>query len=153
MDAGTAIAVVLPSSVDGEIVVAGGVFVHATAARLVSVLQDVERLESGGGFIRTKRLSEPPRLSDFAGFQLPPADVESLRDCRPGRCEVKLGQSGFDLAREGRLGGARRNGTNQRPCTPGRARLRAGLPERRDRDWPSISTRTGLKSLPANSRR
>ncbi len=96
VDAGTAIAVVLPSSVDGEIVVAGGVFVHATAARLVSVLQDVERLESGGGFIRTKRLSEPPRLSDFAGFQLPPADVESLRDCRPGRCEVKLGQSGFD---------------------------------------------------------
>jgi hypothetical protein len=96
VDAGTAIAVVLPSSADGEIVVAGGVFVHATAARLVAVLQDVERLESGGGFIRTKRLSEPPRLSDFAGFQLPPADVEALRDCRPGRCEVKLGQSGFD---------------------------------------------------------
>ena len=97
VDAGTPVAVVLPSSVDREIAVAGAVFVHATGARLVSVLQDVERLESGGGFIRTRKLSEPPRLSDFAGFRLPAADVEALRDCRPGRCDVKLGQSGFDL--------------------------------------------------------
>ena len=97
VDAGTPVAVVLPSSVDREIAVAGAVFVHATAARLVSVLQDVERLESGEGFIRTKRLSDPPRLADFAGFQLPAADVEALRDCRPGRCDVKLGQGAFDL--------------------------------------------------------
>ena len=97
VDAGTPVAVVLPSSVDREIAVAGAVFIHATAARLVSVLQDVERLESGGGFIRTKRLSDPPRLGDFAGLQFPAEDVEALRDCRPGRCNVKLGQGGFDL--------------------------------------------------------
>jgi hypothetical protein len=80
-----------------EVVIAGAVFVRATAARLAAVLQDVERLESGHGFIRTRKLSEPPRLGDFAGFQLPAADVEALRDCRPGRCDVKLGQAGFDL--------------------------------------------------------
>jgi hypothetical protein len=97
VEAGTPVAVVLPSSVDREIAVAGAVFVHATGARLVSVLQDVERLESGGGFIRTRKLSNPPRLADFAGFQLPAADVEALRDCRPGRCDVKLSQDGFDL--------------------------------------------------------
>jgi hypothetical protein len=97
VDGGTPVAVVLPSSVEHEIAVAGAVFVHATGARLVSVLQDVERLESGGGFIRTKRLSNPPRLSDFAGFQLPAADVEALRNCRPGRCDVKLAQGAFDL--------------------------------------------------------
>jgi hypothetical protein len=73
------------------------VFVRATGARLVSVLQDVERLESGDGFIRTKRLSNPPRLADFAGLQLPPADIESLRDCAPGHCDVKLGQGAFDV--------------------------------------------------------
>jgi len=97
VDAGTSVAVVLPSSVDHEIAVAGAVFVQATAARLVSVLQDVERLESGKGFLRTKRLSNPPRLGDFAGFQWPAGDVEALRDCRPGRCSVKLGQPAFDL--------------------------------------------------------
>ncbi len=97
VDAGTPVAVVLPSSVGREIAVAGAVFVHAPGARLVSVLQNVEQLESGGGFIRTRKLSTPPRLGDFAGLQLPAADVEALRDCRPGRCDVKLGQSGFDL--------------------------------------------------------
>ncbi len=97
VDAGTGVAVVLPSSVDHEIAVAGAVFVRATGARLVSVLQDVERLESGKGFIRTKMLSNPPRLADFAGLQLPPSDLEALRGCAPGRCDVKLGQRAFDL--------------------------------------------------------
>jgi len=100
VDAGTSVAVVLPSSVYREIVVAGAVFVHATSARLVSVLQDVERLESGEGFIRTKRLTDPPRLGDFAGLQLPAVDVEALRDCRPGSCDVKLGQGAFDLLKK-----------------------------------------------------
>jgi hypothetical protein len=97
VDAGTSVAVVLPSRVDREIAIAGAVFIQATAARLVSVIQNVERLESGEGFIRTKRLSDPPRLGDFAGFQLPATDVEALRDCRPGRCGVKLGQGALDL--------------------------------------------------------
>jgi len=97
VDAGTSVAVVLPSSADCEIAVAGAVFVQATARRLVSVLQDVERLESGKGFIHTKRVSNPPRLGDFAGFQWPAGDVEALRDCRPGRCIVKLSQPAFDL--------------------------------------------------------
>jgi hypothetical protein len=97
VDAGTSAAVALPSSADHEIAVAGAVFVRATAARLVSVLQDVERLESGGGFIRTKRLSDPPRLADFAAFQWPADDIKALRNCRPGRCGVKLDQAAFDL--------------------------------------------------------
>jgi len=97
VDAGTGVAVVLPSSVDNEIAVAGAVFVRATGDRLVSVLQDVERLESGKAFIRTKKLSDPPRLADFAGLQLPPDDLEALRGCAPGNCDVKLGQRAFDL--------------------------------------------------------
>ena len=97
VDAGTPVAVVLPSGGDSEIAVVGAVFVHATAARLVSLLQNVERLETGKRFMHTRRLSNPPRLGDFAGFQLPAADVEALRDCRPGRCDVKLSQDGFDL--------------------------------------------------------
>ncbi len=100
VDAGTSVAVVLPSTVDHEIAIAGAVFVRATPARLVSVLQDVERLESGKGFLRTKRLSNPPRLGDFASFQWPAGDIDALRNCRPGGCSVKLGQPAFDqLAR------------------------------------------------------
>ena len=131
VDAGTSVAVVLPSSVDREIVVAGAVFVHATAARLVSVLQDVERLESGDGFIRTKKLSDPPRLGDFAGFQCAGRRCRGVArlPARAMRCQTRPG--GVRPAREDRLVGARRGGTRQRPHPPDLARLRAGLPERR----------------------
>jgi hypothetical protein len=73
------------------------VHVNAAAVRVADVLQDVERLESGEGFIRTRRLSTPPRLEDFRELELPAQDVAALRNCRPGDCDVKLGKGAFDL--------------------------------------------------------
>jgi len=94
---GRPVAVSLPGSVDREIQVGGAVHVAASADRLAALLQDVERLESGGGFLHTRRLSDPPRLSDFGDLQLPADDVAALRTCRPGHCDVKLGKGAFDL--------------------------------------------------------
>lgn len=94
---GDAVATVLPSSLDREVAVAGAIRIHAPASQLVEVVRDVERLESGPGFLRTKKLSEPPRLEDFADLDLPSEDVKALQKCRPGRCDVKLGQGAFDL--------------------------------------------------------
>lgn len=95
--AGRPVAVNMPSSLDREVAVAGAIHIDATAERLVALLQDVEQLESGPGFLRTRRLSDPPRLEDFADLELPAADVKALRKCRPGDCDVKLGQGAFDL--------------------------------------------------------
>ena len=97
---GRPVAVALPGSVDREIQVGGAVHVSAPADRLAALLQDVERLERGGGFLATRRISDPPRLEDFRELQLPAEDIAALRKCRPGRCDVKLGQGAFDrLAR------------------------------------------------------
>jgi hypothetical protein len=98
--AGRPIAVNMPSSLDREVAVAGAIHIDATAERLVALLQDVERLESGTGFLRTRRISDPPRLEDFADLELPAADVKALRKCRPGNCDVKLGQGAFDLLKQ-----------------------------------------------------
>jgi hypothetical protein len=97
---GHPVAVVLASGVDREVAVGGAVHVDATADRLVALLQDVERLESGQGFLRTKRISDPPRIEDFADLDLPPGDVAALRTCRPGRCDVKLGQGAFERLKQ-----------------------------------------------------
>jgi hypothetical protein len=94
---GRPVAVALPSSVDREIQVGGAVHVGAPADRLTALLQDVERLETGHGFLQTKRLSDPPRLADFKDLQLPADDIAALRKCRPGDCSVKLGKGAFDL--------------------------------------------------------
>jgi hypothetical protein len=94
---GLPVAEALPTTVDREIQVGGAVHVRASAERMVALLQDVERLESGEGFIKTRRLSDPPRLEDFKGLELPAEDIAALRRCRPGNCEVKLGKGAFDV--------------------------------------------------------
>jgi hypothetical protein len=94
---GRPVAVALPSNVAREIQVGGAVHVNAPADRLTALLQDVERLETGRGFLKTKRLSDPPILEDFKDLRLPAEDIAALRKCRPGDCDVKLGQGAFDV--------------------------------------------------------
>ncbi len=93
---GTPVAVALQAAVDREIQVGGAVHVDAPAARVVAVLEDVERLESGNGFLATRRIGNPPRLEDFKDLVLPAEDIAGLRKCRPGDCDVKLGKGAFD---------------------------------------------------------
>jgi len=97
---GVAVAVVLKSTVDREVAIGGAVRVQVSPERLFRLLQDVERLERGPGFLQTKRIGDPPRLEDFADLQLPPGDIADLRKCRPGKCEVKLGQGAFDRLKQ-----------------------------------------------------
>ena len=97
---GDVVTVDVPGSVAHETAVAGAVRINAPASRLVALFRDIERLEQGGGFLATRKMSNPPVLADLADFQLPEQDVVSLASCRPGSCDVKLGQEGFDrLAR------------------------------------------------------
>jgi hypothetical protein len=94
---GRPLAVALPSNVDREIQVGGAIHVGVSADRLAAILQNVERLETGEGFIQTRRLSEPPRLDDFKDLQVPAGDIAALRKCRLGDCSVKLGKGAIDL--------------------------------------------------------
>jgi hypothetical protein len=97
---GEPLALDAPSTVGREVAVAGVVRIAAPAERLVTLVKDIERLESGDGFLATRRLSEPPALEDFAALELPAEDVAALATCRPGRCDVKLGQGAFDRLHE-----------------------------------------------------
>ena len=91
------VAVSLPGAIDREILAAGAVRIDAPLERVLALFRDIERLESGRGFLATVRLSDPPRLDDFSALTLPREDVADLRRCRPGNCDVKLNQRGFDL--------------------------------------------------------
>jgi hypothetical protein len=97
VERGEAVAVDVPSSLAREIVVGGVVRIEAPADRLVALVRDIERLESGAGFLRTKKISEPPVLEDFSTLVLPASDIADLEKCRPGKCDVKLGQGAFDV--------------------------------------------------------
>jgi hypothetical protein len=93
---GEAFVTAIDGSVDREVAVAGVIRIDAPAARTVDLIRQIERLESGGGFLATRRLSQPPKIEDFAGFQVHKDDITALRKCRPGKCGVKLGKGAFD---------------------------------------------------------
>jgi hypothetical protein len=96
---GAAIAKLLDVDESKEVSVFGAIWIDAPVHRYVEAVKDIERFESGGGFKITRRIGEPARLADFADLHLPKADVEDLRKCRVGDCEVKLGADAIERFR------------------------------------------------------
>jgi hypothetical protein len=89
---GAPITKMLDSDPSTEVAVFGAIWIGAPIRRYVEAVQDIENFERGGGFKVTRRISSPPKLEDFAQLHLPQEDVEDLRTCRLGDCEVKLGE-------------------------------------------------------------
>lgn len=89
----------LPEAVPREVVMGGVVRIDAPPERTVALVRTIERLESGNGFLHTRKLSDPPVLGDFAELSVSPEDVAALRECRPGKCDVKMGGAAFDTLR------------------------------------------------------
>ena len=91
--AGQPVTQILEADPSREVAIFGAVWVAAPPSRYVAAVKDVERFESGGNFLITKRIGSPPALADFAALRLPPEDLADLRSCRVGRCEIKLGEA------------------------------------------------------------
>ena len=83
----------LEADASKEVAIFGAVWVNAPMARYLVAVKDIESFERGGNFLMTKRISDPPRLDDFAQLRLPPSDIDDLKTCKVGDCEVKLGEA------------------------------------------------------------
>jgi hypothetical protein len=93
LHSGVAITKLLDGDPTKFVAVFGAIWIDATPRRYLQAAQDIEAFERGGSFRVTKRISAQPRLEDFAALRLGAEDVESLADCRPGECGLKLGAS------------------------------------------------------------
>jgi hypothetical protein len=91
----------LEADVTKEVAAFGVIWIDAPIARYIEAVKDIERFERGGRFKLTKRISTPPRLDDFADLHLPPEDVDDLRTCKIGDCELKLSQQALQAFRTG----------------------------------------------------
>ena len=78
-----------------EVSVFGAIWIQAPVSRYVAAVKDIENFEKGENFLVTKRLSNPPRLEDFAQMKLPPEDIEDLKACEVGSCELKVSEPGL----------------------------------------------------------
>jgi len=89
--AGRAVARLLPSRETTEVGVAGAVRIDGTPDRLVYWLKDVASFRKAVELGISQKLSSPPQIGDFADLALSDEELEALRTCRPGNCDLRLG--------------------------------------------------------------
>jgi hypothetical protein len=73
-----------------EVAIFGAAWINAPMQRYADAVMEIETLERGGAFTKTRRIGKPPQAADFADLQLPLDDAADLKACHSGDCEVKV---------------------------------------------------------------
>jgi hypothetical protein len=53
-------------------------------------VREIARMKESPAVLAAGRFSDPPRVEDLSRLELDADDLNEIRDCRPGRCELKL---------------------------------------------------------------
>ena len=80
----------LPTHDSHEVAVVGAVRVQASRAAFLDRFRDIATFKRGPSVPEVGRFSSPPALADLATFSLDEKDVDALRKCRPGACDLQL---------------------------------------------------------------
>ena len=88
--AGRVLTRVLTTTNDEEIAIVGVVRLPVSTDSAVGRVWDTRRLARRRETMQFGRFGAPPAAADVARFQLPDADRQPLRECRSGRCALKL---------------------------------------------------------------
>src|SRR5262249_8343168 len=87
---GKAVAKILKSRTPAEIFVFGGVYIKAKPESYIKLARDFDRLRKLPEYLAIGKFSDPPRTADLEGFKLDSDDIASLKECKPGHCEVQI---------------------------------------------------------------
>jgi len=87
---GKAVAKVVESRTPDEVFVFGAVYVKASPESYLKLASDVDALRRLPGYLAIQTFSDPPQLSDLESFTLENQDIEELKNCKEGHCEVQL---------------------------------------------------------------
>jgi hypothetical protein len=87
---GKAVAKVVESRTPDEVFVFGSVYVEASPEKYLELASDVDALRKLPGYLAIKSFSDPPQISDLEGFALERQDIDELKNCTVGHCEVQL---------------------------------------------------------------
>jgi hypothetical protein len=87
---GAIVVKLLPTPILSEVAAAGVVRLNVPADFFLREYRDIESFKKAPEVLKIKRLSSPPKVTDFQEFTLPANDLRDLRACRAGDCKVKL---------------------------------------------------------------
>ena len=96
---GKAVAKILPSTNRSDIFVFGAVYIHAKPVAYLQLMSDIERVKKMSGYLGAGEFSKPPQIDDLDGFSLDQDDINDLKNCRPGSCDLQLPDESMEAIR------------------------------------------------------
>lgn len=90
ISSGKAVAKVLKSRTPAEIFVFGAVYIKAAPESYAKLATDFDRLRKLPEYLAVGKFNDPPRAADLEGFTFDAEDIKSLKECKPGNCEVQI---------------------------------------------------------------
>lgn len=98
IEKGEVVATILDTADDEEVAVFGAVWVGESKNLYLEKYKDIEKFE-GAVSLHIRKISTPPEPADFAEMTLPEEDLEDLRECEVGDCEIKLSKWSLEQLR------------------------------------------------------
>ena len=100
IEAGRAVAKVLPWGGPSEVYVFGAVHVDGAPETYLKAARDVSRLWGTPGYLGVGELPAEATVSDLTPLTLEADDVKALKNCREGSCDVQLPTASIQAVRD-----------------------------------------------------
>jgi hypothetical protein len=101
IDAGRAVAKVLPWGGPSEVYVFGAIYVDGSPDTYLKAARDVRRLSGTPGYLGIGELGEDTTASDLSALTFEADDVKALKNCHEGSCDVQLPTASIQAFRDG----------------------------------------------------
>jgi hypothetical protein len=96
---GQPVAKTLESRTPDEVFIFGATSIQAAPESYVKFSTDFDRLRKLPGYLAIGEFSNPPKLSDLTGFTFEREDIEALKNCKPGNCQIQMPGSSMEELR------------------------------------------------------
>jgi len=93
---GQPVAKTLPPRTPAEVLLFGAVYINATPETYFQFARNLDRLRKAPGFLALGVFTNPPQLSDLRGFEFDSHDMEALKSCEPGNCQIQMPANSID---------------------------------------------------------
>jgi len=101
IEAGHAVAKVLPWGGPSEIYIFGAVHVDGSPDTYLKAARDVRRFVGAPGYLAVGEFHDEPAVTDLSALTFESDDVKALKNCREGACDVQLPTASMQDFREG----------------------------------------------------
>lgn len=93
---GQPVAKALPSRTPAEVFLFGAVYIHGAPESYLKFSHDFDRLRKLPNYLAIGVFSSPPQISDLKTFSFDSDDIQALKDCKPGKCQIQIPTSAIE---------------------------------------------------------